>query len=221
MYKILIIDDDPAIIRLIKNSLSNESYELHTRNSVEDINLCDFMGFDLILLDMVMPNSGIDICKMIRNEIKIPIIFISAKSCEDNIIDCITSGGDDFIAKPFSVKELKARVKMHLRREERYSKKKTSLRVNDRFIELSDLKVVINDSSFFLTKKEYNIIKLLSDNSNRVFSSEEIYDCVYPLSTDTQIRSISEYIYQIRKKFKPFGLDPIFTVWGGGYCWKK
>lgn len=221
MYKILIIDDEPAMIRLMKNALLNESYEIHTRNSINEINLCDFMGFDLILLDLVMPNSGVDICKMIRKEIKIPIIFISARNTEESIIKCITAGGDDFIAKPFSVKELKARVKMHLRREERHITKKNSVYIGDRLIEISDLKVVINDNSFFLTKKEYNIIKLLSDNPSRVFSSEEIYDCVYPLSTDTQIRSVSEYIYQIRKKFKPFGLDPFLTVWGGGYSWKR
>ncbi len=221
MYRILIIDDDKTITRLLKNALSTEGYEIYTANSIEEINTCDFLGIDLVLLDVIMPNNGIEICRMIRNDIKIPILFISAQTDEENIIKCITAGGDDFISKPFSIRELRARVKMHIRRDERYLKKKKCILVNGQSLELLEYKVIMNDRSLFLTKKEYHIIKLLSDNPDRVFSPEEIYEYVYPTSTETQIRSVAEYIYQIRKKFKAFGLDPIFTVWGGGYSWKK
>ena len=95
--KILVIDDDLKILRLIKNILEKNSYVVETRNSVEDINLCDFIGFDLILLDIMMPVSGIDICSRIRSQIQTPIIFITAKNLEEDIVEAIGIGADDFI----------------------------------------------------------------------------------------------------------------------------
>ena len=102
--KILVIDDDLKILRLIKNILEKNSYVVETRNSVEDINLCDFIGFDLILLDIMMPVSGIDICSSIRSQIQTPIIFITAKNLEEDIVEAIGIGADDFITKPFGMK---------------------------------------------------------------------------------------------------------------------
>ena len=186
--KILVIDDDLKILRLIKNILEKNSYVVETRNSVEDINLCDFIGFDLILLDIMMPVSGIDICSSIRSQIQTPIIFITAKNLEEDIVEAIGIGADDFITKPFGMKELVARV---------------------------------DGNSISLSRREFDLLYLLFTYQTKIFSVEELYEYLYPQSSEVQYRSITEYIYQIRQKLKPYGIDPIKTLWGGGYKWQN
>lgn len=219
-YKVLVIDDDPSILRLIKNALSLNQYEVVTREVIDDINLCDFVGFDLILLDIMMPVNGLDICEIIRNEIHVPIIFITAKDLEEDIIKGIYAGADDYITKPFSIKELLARVEMHLRREERCRGKTEKIIFGKTEIDLDNQTIMVNGEKLPITKREFLIIQLLITNTQKTFTIEEIYDRVYPNSSNTQFRSISEYIYQIRNKFKPYGINPIETMWGGGYKWK-
>ena len=206
--KILVIDDDLKILRLIKNILEKNSYVVETRNSVEDINLCDFIGFDLILLDIMMPVSGID-------------IFITAKNLEEDIVEAIGIGADDFITKPFGMKELVARVKMHIRRDKRL------LSVGD--TETSGLlqfdrvgkELIVDGNSISLSRREFNLLYLLFTYQTKIFSVEELYEYLYPQSSEVQYRSITEYIYQIRQKLKPYGIDPIKTLWGGGYKWQN
>ena len=165
--KILVIDDDLKILRLIKNILEKNSYVVETRNSVEDINLCDFIGFDLILLDIMMPVSGIDICSSIRSQIQTPIIFITAKNLEEDIVEAIGIGADDFITKPFGMKELVARVKMHIRR-----------RLKGYFLpeitETSGLlqfdrvgkELIVDGNSISLSRREFDLLYLLFTYSN-------------------------------------------------------
>lgn len=220
-YKILAIDDDPSILRLIKNVLSLSGYEVTTREEIDDINLCDFIGYDLILLDIMMPVNGLDICEHIRSEVKAPILFITAKDMDDDLVKGVQAGADDYITKPFSVQELQARVKMHLRREERHQSGEKTLQFGDILIDVDNQGILVKDDVLPFTKREFVIIHLLAGNSNRTFSIEEIYERVYPLSSNTQIRSIAEYIYQIRSKFKPYCVNPIKTMWGAGYKWEK
>ena len=207
-YKILVIDDDETILRLIKNILQLNDYEVTTRNGIEEVNICDFVDFDLILLDIMMPLDGITICNEIREQIKAPILFITAKDMEEDLVNGLLAGADDYITKPFSVKEFLARIKMHLRREERN-------RQNVKRLEFGSILIDIK-----LTNREFMIIQLLASQTSRIFTIEEIYTVVYPNSSNTQFRSISEYMYQIRSKFKPYHLNPIETMRGGGYKWK-
>lgn len=218
-YRILAVDDDVSILRLIKNILSMSGYEVVTMNSIEEINLCDFLGYDLILLDILMPINGLDICKQIRNEVSSPILFITAKDMEDDLVEGLSVGADDYITKPFTVKEFLARVKMHLRREERQRSIKKVLSFGKLSIHQDLNQVLFGEEKIPFTKREFSIIRLLSENPNKIFSIEELYERIYPNSSDTQFRSITEYIYQIRNKCKPFQINPIETLWGGGYRW--
>ena len=219
-YKILAIDDDEKILRLIANTLKANNFQVETRKNIEEINICDFTGFDLILLDIMMPISGLEICRSIRPQIATPILFLTAKDFED-LLKGIQAGADDYITKPFSIKELIARIQMHLRREERSHPASKEEMNSDITFYRDRQEVYYQSKRISLTKREFDLLYLLAKNENRIFSVEELYDYLYPVSSDAQLRSITEYIYQIRQKFKIHQIDPIKTVWGGGYKWKK
>ena len=220
-YKILAIDDDEKILRLIGNALEANNFHVETRKNIEEINICDFTGFDLILLDVMMPISGLEICRSIRPQITTPILFLTAKDFEEDLLKGIQAGADDYITKPFSIKELIARIQMHLRREERsHNASKEEMDSNITFYRDSQ-EVYYQKKRISLTKREFDLLYLLAKNENRIFSIEELYNYLYPVDSDAQLRSITEYIYQIRQKFKIHQIDPIKTVWGGGYKWKK
>ena len=220
-YKILAIDDDKKILRLIENTLKVNNFDVETRKNIEEINICDFTGFDLILLDVMMPISGLEICRSIRSQITTPILFLTAKDFEEDLLKGIQAGADDYITKPFSIKELIARIQMHLRREERsHDSSKEEMNADITFYR-DRQEVYYQSKRISLTKREFDLLYLLAKNENRVFSIEELYNYLYPVSSDAQLRSITEYIYQIRQKFKIHQIDPIKTVWGGGYKWQK
>lgn len=220
-YKILAIDDDEKILRLIENTLKANNFDVETRKNIEEINICDFTGFDLILLDVMMPISGLEICRSIRSQITTPILFLTAKDFEEDLLKGIQAGADDYITKPFSIKELIARIQMHLRREERsHDSSKEEMNADITFYR-DRQEVYYQSKRISLTKREFDLLYLLAKNENRIFTVEELYNYLYPVSSDAQLRSITEYIYQIRQKFKIHQIDPIKTVWGGGYKWKK
>ena len=220
-YKILAIDDDEKILRLIGNALEANNFHVETRKNIEEINICDFTGFDLILLDVMMPISGLEICRSIRSQIATPILFLTAKDFEEDLLKGIQAGADDYITKPFSIKELIARIQMHLRREERsHHASKEEMDSNITF-NRDRQEVYYQSKRISLTKREFDLLYLLAKNENRIFSIEELYNYLYPVDSDAQLRSITEYIYQIRQKFKIHQIDPIKTIWGGGYKWKK
>ena len=220
-YKILAIDDDEKILRLIENTLKVNNFDVETRKNIEEINICDFTGFDLILLDVMMPISGLEICRSIRSQITTPILFLTAKDFEEDLLKGIQAGADDYITKPFSIKELIARIHMHLRREERSHDSSKEEMNSDITFYRDRQEVYYQSKRISLTKREFDLLYLLAKNENRIFTIEELYNYLYPVNSDAQLRSITEYIYQIRQKFKIHQIDPIKTVWGGGYKWKK
>lgn len=223
MYNILAIDDDIEILKLIKNALEIENYQVTICQEIQlPIVFDDFKRYDLILLDIMMPNiSGTEFCHRIREEVDVPIIFVSALSEDDDIIQALTIGGDDFIIKPFNIKQFIARVKSHLKREERVKlisggKKRSFPPIE---IYLEERMLYIKKEPLALTCREYDILELLSRHPHKVFTKEEIYEQVYDEEASALFHSISEYIYQIRIKFAIFGINPIKTIRGIGYKW--
>lgn len=212
----MVIDDDESILRLMKKALSLSDYEVVTLNGVEEINLCDYIAYDLIILDVMMPLNGLDICEAIRKDIKAPILFLIAKDMEEDLVKGLEVGADDYITKPFTVKELLARIGMHLRREERSRGGTAVLCFGEVSIDKATQTVLVGTEELMLTKREFALIQLLAAQPKRIFSVEEIYERLYPNSSNTLFRSISEYIYQIRSKFKPYGINPFETMRGEG-----
>ena len=225
MYKILVVDDDFEILKLMRTILEMKNYQVMTYQEVTvPIDINNFKGFDLILLDVMMPNiDGMQICKQIRNKVSSPIIFVSAKDTEEDIVSGLNLGGDDYITKPFSINQLVAKVAANLKREERYKQGELSNQVvrdlSPITIYLQEKIVCINGDSLAFTSREYDIIELLSSNPRKIFTVQDIYENDYDDDAETLFHSISEYIYQIRLKFSSYGINPIKTVRGMGYKW--
>ena len=226
MHKILVVDDDFEILKLMTNIFEMQNYAVTTYQVVNSpIDIYDFIGFDLILLDVMMPNvDGMALCQEIRHRIATPIIFVSAKDSEEDIISGLKLGGDDYITKPFSIKQLVAKVEAHLKREERLKQAKKDFQEFKREFStmtfyLQEKSIYINGARVPLTSREYHILELLSSQPKKVFTRENIYESVYNDDSDTLFRSISEYVYQIRQKFSLYYINPIKTVRGVGYQW--
>ncbi|SHH35125.1 DNA-binding response regulator, OmpR family, contains REC and winged-helix (wHTH) domain [Clostridium collagenovorans DSM 3089] len=215
---ILVIDDEEDICKLIKNALSNQKYIIETRNNAIDISVDELKKFDLILMDVMMPKiDGFTLCKRIREEIDCPIIFITAKILEEDIIEGFSIGGDDYIKKPFSILELRARVAAHLRRENR--EHHNTLSTNGLRFDLQAKELFFNDIKISLTKGEYNICELLAKHKGQVFSLEQIFVKTYGYDKNSDNSAIREHIKNIRAKINLYIDNPIETVWGVGYKW--
>ena len=146
-----------------------------------------------------------------------PILFITARTQEGDIVQGLSYGADDYICKPFGVKELQARVAAHLRRESRERHHKLSL--GDFQFDLSAQELYVENQLLDLTKSEYGICQFLAENKGQVFSKEQIYTYLYGYGDKGSPTAVAEHIKNIRAKLKDVGQNPIETVWGIGYKW--
>lgn len=221
MYSILIIDDDIDILMLLKKILEKNNYKVTAIRDLYDYSYNFFSNYDLILLDIMLENTdGYSICKEIRKICSVPIVFLTAKNMEEDIIKGFKIGADDYITKPFSIEPLLARIESHIRREQRNKINKNVKKIGLVKFLFEEKKVEVESKLVSLTSNEYCICELLALNCNKVFSKEEIYNNLYNIDSDTLITSIHEYIYQIRKKFSLYNINPIKTMWGIGYQWE-
>lgn len=219
MATILAIDDEKDILALIKNALRKEGYQVLTAISAEEVNQNLLMQADLILLDVMMPGTdGFELCRNIRSEVDCPILFLTAKSLEEDVAFGFSLGADEYIKKPFSLIELRARVAAHLRREQRERTQILTIG-NIRFF-LQSRKIFVNKKELSFTKSEYTICELLVKHRPQVFSKEQIYESVFGFDGESDDSTIKEHVKNIRKKFEIEGEAPIDTVWGIGYRWK-
>ena len=218
MAKILAIDDEMDMLMLIKNILSQKSYSVDIVQNTEDVQEYKLSEYDLILLDVMMPGTdGISYCRRIRAKADCPIIFLTAKTMEADIVEGLSTGADDYITKPFGVNELIARVEAHLRREGR--DRHASLNVGDIKFDLSSNEIFVQGKRLSFTKSEYKICELLARKRGQVFSREQIYEMIFGYDGIGDSSAISEHIKNIRAKFHKEDVSPIATVWGIGYKW--
>ncbi|KAJ51985.1 DNA-binding response OmpR family regulator [Clostridium tetanomorphum] len=224
--KILVVDDEEEIVSFIKDYLLLNEYEVITAFNGEEAIRKIELNPDLILLDIMMPGiDGFNVCKEIRDKINCPIIFLTAKNLEDDKIKGLLIGGDDYIVKPFSLKELKARIISHIRRDKRLNdfKNNNKTKFGDLYIDIKGRQVYYKDETIPMTKREFDIIEFLSLNSGQVFSREYIYEKIWGYDGEGDTSTITEHVKKIRAKFSNISkeLDYIKTVWGIGYKWEK
>ncbi len=222
-YKILIIDDDIELLKMLKKYLEIKKYEIITaENGLEGINKIKLQP-DIILLDVNMPNiDGIEVCRRIRDKVDCPILFLTARVDEQDVVNGLSSGGDDYILKPFRLKELDARITAHLKRETRRKEKTEVCFRGELSIDYKAKTVQIHTDYLELTKSEYGIIEFLTMNPGMVFDKDRIYERVCGYDAEGDSRVITELIRRIRKKIQQYTKNKyIETVWGMGYRWIK
>lgn len=219
MAAILVVDDEITILELIKNGLQKDNHLVTACALAEQVPLDKLGSYDLILLDVMMPGmDGITFCEKIRSMTDAPIIFLTAKTMESDMILGLGAGADDYLTKPFRIAELRARVNAHLRREKR--ERHAMLNLERVKIDLSARELRVDDVPVPFTKSEYFICEYLARNKGQVFSKEQIYEAVFSLDGDSDNSTISTHIKNIRAKFSKMEISPIVTVWGIGYKWE-
>ena len=223
MNNVLIIDDDTELLKMLRRYFEIKKYEVITaRNGAEGLSKVKLQP-DLILLDVNMPNiDGIEVCRRMRDKVACPVLFLTARSDEQDVVNGLSSGGDDYILKPFSLRELDARITAHLKREQRRKNRTECCFQGELTIDYKAKTVQIHENYLELTKLEYAIIEFLSMNPGMVFDKDRIYEKVCGYDAEGDSRVITELIRRIRKKFRQYTeTEYIETVWGMGYRWTK
>lgn len=219
MIRILAVDDDREILMLMKRALEREGYEVDTVEDPNTLQTESLERYQLILLDVMMPGTdGFTLCRRIRELVDCPILFVTAKTEEKDLMYGLGIGGDDYIVKPFGIGELRARVAAHLRRENR--EKRHVMRMGNLVFSLQAKQLFYKEQEISLTKSEYAICEYLALNRGCVFSKEQIYEHVFGYDGEADSSAITEHVKNIRAKLQKYGETPIETVWGIGYRWK-
>ena len=223
-YRILVVDDEDDLCEILKFNLEMEGYKVDTANSAEEALKLDLTQYNLLLLDVMMGEiSGFKMARMLKankDTVNIPIIFITAKDTENDTITGFNLGADDYISKPFSLREVIMRVKAVLRRTANLQRKESEeLQYKRLVINVPQKKVTIEGEEISLTKKEFEILSLLLQNAGRVFSREDILSKVWNDEVYVLDRTIDVNITRLRKKIGEYGKN-IVTRLGYGYCFE-
>ena len=219
MKKILAVDDEQDIRTILKESRELEGYLLYTaQNGMEAMEALN-KNPDLIILDVNMPDlDGYTVCEKIRDYIDCPILFLTARTQEQDRVNGFKAGGDDYIVKPFGMDEMLARVEAHLRREARRQKSGSVYIKGDLTVDFSGRQVLVKGEDAGLTKTEFSIVELLISHSGQVFEKEQIYERVRGFDGEADPGIIAEHVRRIRQKIDG-DVKHIETVWGVGYKW--
>lgn len=222
-YNILIADDELDIVKMLAGFFSGKGYNVLTAaNGIDTIKQAERKP-DIILLDINMPGlDGLSVCERIRDYVSCPILFLTARIEDADKVKGFSVGGDDYIVKPFSLVELDARVKAHLRRETRHSFNAQIKFADELTIDYAERCIFFMDNRIALAKKEFDIVELLSSNPGQVFNKERIYEKIWGYDSDGDSSVVAEHIRRIRTKIATYTEKSyIETVWGCGYKWIK
>ena len=223
--KILIVDDEPEIVAFTKDYLQDQGYQVMTAYNGQEALRSLQRQPNMIILDIMMPGmDGFELCELVRKRVTCPIIFLSAKHSEEDRIRGLMVGGDDYLTKPFSLKELHARIIAHLRREHRLAEEtKKCLYFGNLMIDLEGYEVYYLNERLSFTSKEFEMIQFLALHPGQVFSRESMYERIWGYDAEGDSSTITEHIKKIRSKLAKHDPDQsyISTVWGVGYKWEK
>lgn len=222
-YNILIADDEFDIVKMLAGFFSGKGYNVMTATNGTDTIKQAERKPDIILLDINMPGlDGLSVCERIRNYVSCPILFLTARIEDADKVKGFSVGGDDYIVKPFSLVELNARVKAHLRREARHSFNAQIKFADELTINYAERCIFFEDNRITLAKKEFDIVELLSSNPGQVFDKERIYEKIWGYDSEGDSSVVAEHIRRIRTKIAAHTEKSyIETVWGCGYKWIK
>ncbi|MBU5312861.1 response regulator transcription factor [Tissierella carlieri] len=223
MIKILLVEDDATLAMGIEYTLKNEGYAADVANTFsKGKELVDKIGYDLIILDIGLPDgNGFELCKYIRKDKTTPVIFLTAQDEEVNIVMGLDIGGDDYITKPFRIKELISRIKAVLRRASNVTQRDILISGDIR-LNLIEYKAYIKGELIQLTPSEYKLLNILMNNSRQVLSRTKILESLWDVDGEfVDDNSLSVYIRRLREKIEEDSSNPVYikTVRGVGYRW--
>ncbi|WP_308558733.1 response regulator transcription factor [uncultured Porphyromonas sp.] len=221
-FRLLLVDDEEDLREILTFNLAGEGYQVSTAANAEEALKMPLEEYHLLILDVMMPGmSGFKLAEVIRREKKLttPIIFLTAKDTENDLLTGFNIGADDYMAKPFSIKELQARVQAVLMRSLQggLDFEESQIEIGTLLIDLDTKQVFVNGEPIDLTKKELEILILLARDPSKVFSREEILDRVWREDVFVMERTIDVHITRIRKKLRGSGVK-IINRSGFGYC---
>ncbi len=233
MKRVLVVDDDPHLRDVVVYTLEREGYTVRTASdgraalAMFEASGGDASLFDLVVLDVLMPEvDGLEVCRRIRTRSRVPIVFLSSRDEEVDKILGLELGGDDYVTKPFSPRELAARVKAVLRRADEASaaaatpasqNARTILRVGPVTLDTARHEVRFVDQLLKLTVTEFGLLATLMEQPGRVYTRAQLMERAYAYDNLITERTIDTHVKRIRKKFRDAGHDPVETVHGLGY----
>lgn len=221
--KILIVDDEEDLCEILQFNLESEGFETDIAYSSEEALKKPLEDYALILLDVMMGKmSGFKLAEKLRKERKmdIPIIFLTAKNTENDTLTGFNLGADDYIPKPFSIKEVIARVKAVIKRtSDEFESKEQLIKIKGLILDKVKKKLFVDNKTVYLTKKEFEILQLLMQYSGRIFSRDEILDRIWENEVIVIDRTVDVNITRLRKKIGKYG-KYIVSRSGYGYCFE-
>ncbi|MEC8867300.1 MAG: response regulator transcription factor [Pseudomonadota bacterium] len=220
MQKVLVVDDDAHIRDVVCFALRREGFDaVEASTGRTAIQKFETEQPDLVVLDVLMPEGdGIAVCEQIRQSSAAPIIFLSSKDAEADRIKGLDIGGDDYVTKPFSVRELVARVKAHLRRLQEQPKELDSpLSIGPLNINVESRAARIDNETLDLTRTEFDLLTAMAREDGKVLAREKLMSGAYAANRIVSDRTIDSHIRRLRKKLRNLGVDPIHTVHGVGF----
>ncbi|MDL2205984.1 response regulator transcription factor [Eubacteriales bacterium OttesenSCG-928-N13] len=221
--RILIVDDEPLIVKGLKYSLEQDGYETDSAADGEEAVAKFFeSAFDLVMLDVMLPKlNGIEVCQRIREKSNVPIIMLTAKGEDMDKIMGLEYGADDYMTKPFNILEVKARIKTIFRRTSMMNRDSDNklISVRDMVINLNNRSVTIGQKEVNLTAKEFDLLQLFVANRGKVFSRESLLETIWKYDYLGDLRTVDVHIRRLREKIEKNPAQPefIFTKWGVGY----
>lgn len=221
--RIMIVDDERDIVELLRDYFIWNGYEVVTAGSGAEALLRLDGRVDLILLDVNMPDmDGMEVCRRIRDLVRCPILFLTARIEDEDKIRGFQAGGDDYIVKPFRIDELGARVSAHIRRDARSTGRVDVRFDTDLSINFTEKAVFAGGQALPLGRREYEILELLAMNAGQVFDRERIYERLWGYDSDGDSNVITEHVRRLRAKLGAAGCkNHVETVWGMGYKWVR
>lgn len=220
---ILIAEDEPDIRTMLADYLTGEGYDVTEAATGQEAVARAGQGADLILLDIGLPDMDrLEVCRLLRDHLPCPILFLTARVEETDRLQGFAAVGDDYILKPFSLRELGARVQAHLRREARSRERSQVCFAQGLVIDYGRRTLYAHGKALLLPKKEFDIVALLSTHPGQVFDRERIYKAVWKFEAAGDSAVVSEHVRRIRAKLGASGCAGLIeTVWGVGYRWAR
>lgn len=223
IYKILVVDDEKDLCEILQFNLASEGFDIEVAHSAEEALTKSLERFDLLLLDVMMGGmSGFKLADKIRKELglSVPIIFLTAREAENDMLTGFNVGADDYLSKPFSIKELTARIKAVLRRGQTVEIKSKVMTVDTMELDLNRKSVTIDQEPVLLTRKEFEILAMLIANQGKYLSRTEILDRIWSDDVIVTERNVDVNIARLRKKIGEYG-PCIKGRSGYGYCFEN